>query len=121
MGEGGAKRAPPQLEVACFLVPLHESVPRSCETFQDYSQDICLHSTPQQRNRTHDVSGLHIRWSTLHGRVCLYAPSVAAGRPQYFTQELVQMSLMHLYAIRCQSNPPCVNKGFRAAHSSHAS
>ena len=40
MGAGGAKRAPLQLERACFLVPLHESVPRSSDTLQDYSQDI---------------------------------------------------------------------------------
>ena len=43
------------------------------------------------------------------------AAATLAESPQVPDIE-VQMSLMHLYAIRCQSNPPCVNKGFRAAH-----
>ena len=34
MGAGGAKRAPLQLERACFLVPLHESVPRIAILFR---------------------------------------------------------------------------------------
>ena len=41
----------------------------------------------------------------------------AIGSKLQHGKSQVQMSLMHLYAIRCQSNSPCVNKGFRAAHS----
>ena len=67
MGAGGAKRAPLQLERARFLVPPHESVPRRSYSLQSYSHHIQPHSTPQQRHRTHAVSGLHFQSSTLHG------------------------------------------------------
>ena len=67
MGAGGAKLAPLHMEQACFLVPL--SVSRRSSPLQNCSQNTELHSTPQERHRTHSVSGFHFRWSTLHGRV----------------------------------------------------